>query len=44
MTLGIGLEERLFAKSTLQLSKARLILYERARAVFQRSLDLLRQR
>jgi transposase len=44
VALGIGLEERPFAKSTLQLFRARLILHERARAIFQKSLDFARQR
>jgi hypothetical protein len=43
VALGIGLEERPFAKSTLQLFRARLILHERARAIFQKSLDFARQ-
>ncbi len=43
VALGIGLEERPFAKSTLQLFRARLILHERVRAVFQKSLDFARQ-
>jgi hypothetical protein len=34
VALGIGLEERPFAKSTLQLFRARLILHERVRTVF----------
>jgi Transposase DDE domain len=37
------LEERPFAKSTLQLFRAHLILHERVRAVFQKSLDFARQ-
>ena len=44
VALGVGLEERPFAKSTLQLFRARLILHERVRAVFQKSLDFARQR
>jgi hypothetical protein len=43
VALGIGLEERPFAKSTLQLFRAHLILHERVRAVFQKSLDFARQ-
>lgn len=39
VALGIGLEERPFAKSTLQLFRAHLILHELVRAVFQKSLD-----
>jgi hypothetical protein len=38
VALGIGLEERPFAKSTLQLFRARLILHERVRTVFGQSL------
>jgi len=41
--LGIGLEERPFAKSTLQLFRARLIIHERVRTVFKRSLAFARQ-
>jgi hypothetical protein len=43
VALGIGLEERPFAKSTLQLFRAHLILHERVRAVFQNTLDFARQ-
>src|SRR5829696_802159 len=43
VALGIGLEERPFAKSTLQLFRARLIIHERVRAVFQKSLTFARQ-
>jgi len=43
VALGIGLEERPFAKSTLQLFRAHLIIHERVRAVFQKSLDFARQ-
>jgi hypothetical protein len=43
VALGIGLEERPFAKSTLQLFRAHLILHERVRALFQKSLDFARQ-
>src|ERR671914_1470850 len=42
VALGIGLEERPFAKSTLQLFRARLIIHERVRTVFQKSLDFAR--
>jgi hypothetical protein len=41
--LGIGLEERPFAKSTLQLFRARLIIHERVRMVFERSLAFARR-
>ena len=44
VALGIGLEERPFAKSTLQLFRAHLIVHERVLALFQKSLDSLRQR
>ena len=43
VALGIGLEERPFAKSTLQLFRAQLILHDQVRAVFQRSLAFARQ-
>ena len=41
--LGIEVEARPFAKSTLQLFRAQLILHDRVRAVFQRSLQFARQ-
>lgn len=43
VALGIGLEERPFAKSTLQLFRARLVLHQRVRAVFAQSLAFARQ-
>lgn len=43
VALGIGLDERPFAKSTLQLFRAHLVLHDRVRAVFQRSLAFARQ-
>src|SRR5215217_3473014 len=43
VALGIGLEEKPFAKSTLQLFRARLILHERVRAILQRSLAFARR-
>jgi hypothetical protein len=43
VALGIGLEDRLFAKSTLQLFRAHLILHDRVRTVFQRSLTFARE-
>ncbi len=43
VALGIGLEERPFAKSTLQLFRAQLIIHERVRALFQKSLTFARQ-
>src|SRR5215212_3997678 len=39
VALGVALEERPFAKSTLQLFRARLILHERVRTVFEQSLE-----
>src|SRR5215203_5047113 len=42
VALGVGLGERPFAKSTLQLFRARLIIHERVRTVFQKSLDFAR--
>ena len=38
VSLGIGIDNRPFAKSTLQLFRAQLILHDQVRAVFQRSL------
>jgi transposase len=43
VALGVGVEERPFAKSTLQLFRARLILNEKMRAVFGRSLAYARE-
>jgi len=43
VALGIGIDERPFAKSTLQLFRAHLILHDKARAVFQRSLQFARK-
>jgi hypothetical protein len=43
VALGVGLEERPFAKSTLQLFRARLILHEQVRTVFHRSLTFARR-
>jgi len=39
VALGIEVEDRPFAKSTLQLFRAQLILHDRVRAIFQRSLQ-----
>ncbi len=41
--LGIEVEDRPFAKSTLQLFRAQLILHDRVRAIFQCSLQYARQ-
>jgi hypothetical protein len=43
VALGIAVDDRPFAKSTLQLFRAQLILHDKARAVFQRSLQFARQ-
>jgi transposase len=43
VALGIELDARPFAKSTLQLFRSQLILHEKVRAVFQTSLKLARQ-
>jgi len=43
VALGISVDERPFAKSTLQLFRAHLILHDKARAVFQRSLQFARK-
>src|SRR5258708_9030835 len=40
VALGIELDVRPFAKSTLQQFRAQLILHDQARAIFQRSLDV----
>jgi len=41
--LGIGLEDRPFAKSTLQVFRSQLILHEEVLTVFRKSLDFARQ-
>lgn len=43
VALGVGLEDRPFAKSTLQLFRAQLILHKQVRAVFQKSLAFARK-
>ena len=43
VALGIGLDERPFAKSTLQIFRSQLILHERLQAVFKKSPRLARQ-
>jgi len=43
VALGAQMEERPFAKSTLQLFRAQLLIHEQARAIFTRSLQLARQ-
>lgn len=44
VALGVALDARPFAKSTLQEFRAQLILHEKPRVLFQRSLDLAKQR
>ncbi|NQU96481.1 MAG: IS1182 family transposase [Chloroflexi bacterium] len=44
VALGIDLEERPFAKSTLQLFRAHLMIHDKARLIFERSLGLARSR
>ncbi len=44
VALGLEVEERPFAKSTLQLFRAQLILHEKMRLPFERSLDMARRR
>src|SRR5918999_1158536 len=41
---GVGLDERPFAKSTLQEFRAQLIVHERAAVIFRRSLELAKRR
>jgi IS5 family transposase len=43
VALGIELDEHPFAKSTLQLFRAHLILHDKVRAVFTKSLDFARE-
>ena len=43
VALGIELDARPFAKSTLQLFRSQLILHEQVRQIFQKSLDFARQ-
>ena len=43
VALGIEIEDRPFAKSTLQMFRAQLILHEKVRDVFESSLRLARQ-
>src|SRR4051794_37886304 len=44
VALGVGLEERPFAKSTLQEFRAQLILHEAQAAIFRKSLELAKRR
>ncbi len=43
VALGIEVEDRPFAKSTLQLFRAHLILHDKVRDIFQRSIQIARQ-
>lgn len=43
VALGVGLDDRPFAKSTLQLFRAQLIVHDQVRAVFQKSLTFARR-
>ena len=43
MALGIEIEDRPFAKSTLQVFRAPLILHDKVRGVFEQSLRLARE-
>jgi hypothetical protein len=43
VALGIAVEDRPFAKSTLQLFRAQLILHDQVRAIFQRSLKFAQE-
>jgi transposase len=44
VALGIELDARPFAKSTLQVFRAQLIVHDQTRAIFQRSLDIAKHR
>jgi transposase len=44
VALGIELDARPFAKSTLQVFRAQLIVHDQTRAIFQRSLDMAKHR
>jgi len=43
VALGVAVDAKPFAKSTLQLFRSQLILHEKVRAVFRRSLEFARQ-
>lgn len=43
VALGIGIDERPFAKSTLQVFRAQLVLHQQLQAVFKKSLTFARQ-
>jgi DDE family transposase/transposase-like protein DUF772 len=44
VALGVGLDERPFAKSTLQEFRAQLIVHQEQAAIFRKSLDLAKRR
>ena len=44
VALGVEMGDRPFAKSTLQLFRAQLLIHDQARAIFTRSLEFARQR
>lgn len=43
VALGVAIDDKPFAKSTLQLFRAQLVLHQKVRTIFQRSLQLARQ-
>src|SRR4030067_831828 len=43
VALGVAVDEKPFAESTLQLFRSQLVLHEKVRSVFRRSLELARQ-
>jgi len=43
VALGVAVDEKPFAKSTLQLFRSQLVLHEKVRSVFRRSLEFARQ-
>src|SRR3972149_4682413 len=43
VALGVGLDQRPFAKSTLEVFRAQLIVHEKVQAVFKKSLPFARQ-
>jgi hypothetical protein len=43
VALGVEMDERPFAKSTLQLFRAQLVIHEQAQTIFRRSLEYARQ-
>ncbi|MFO7946168.1 MAG: transposase, partial [Armatimonadota bacterium] len=43
VALGVGMEERPFVKSTLQLFRSQLLIHDQARTIFERSLQFARE-